>query len=453
MLLMSMALPWSSLACAISATKEQVIDMKILILGSGGREHALAWTCAKDARVETVYVAPGNAGTAIEPKLENLAIDVMDKLALADFAEQNGIALTIVGPEAPLVDGVVDLFQSRGLAIFGPSAGAAQLEGSKAFTKDFLARQQIPTAEYQNFTEIEPALAYLREKGAPIVVKADGLAAGKGVIVAMTLEEAQEAVKDMLAGNAFGEAGSRVVIEEFLEGEEASYIVMVDGENVLPMATSQDHKRMGDGDTGLNTGGMGAYSPAPVVTPEIDARIMAEVIMPTVRGMAAEGNPYTGFLYAGLMITADGTPKVIEYNCRFGDPETQPIMMRLQTSMVELCEAALARKLDSTTVQWDPRPAIGVVMAAGGYPGDYNKGDEISLPESTPADSKVFHAGTALKDGKVVTAGGRVLCVTALGANVTEAQQNAYALLKEVSWKDAYFRTDIGYRAIARENS
>lgn len=427
--------------------------MKILILGSGGREHALAWTCAKDARVETVYVAPGNAGTAIEPKLENLALDVMDKSALADFAEQNDIALTIVGPEAPLVDGVVDLFQSRGLAIFGPSAGAAQLEGSKAFTKDFLARQKIPTAEYQNFTEIEPALAYLREKGAPIVVKADGLAAGKGVIVAMTLEEAEEAVKDMLAGNAFGDAGSRVVIEEFLEGEEASYIVMVDGENVLPMATSQDHKRMGDGDTGLNTGGMGAYSPAPVVTPEIDARIMEEVIMPTVRGMAAEGNPYTGFLYAGLMITADGTPKVIEYNCRFGDPETQPIMMRLKSSMVELCEAALARELDRTSVEWDPRPAIGVVMAAGGYPGDYGKGDEITLPASTPADAKVFHAGTALRDGKVVTSGGRVLCVTALGESVTEAQQNAYALLKEVSWKDAYFRTDIGYRAIARENS
>lgn len=427
--------------------------MKVLILGSGGREHALAWSCAKDSRVETVYVAPGNAGTAIEPKLENLAIDVMDKRALADFAEQNQIALTIVGPEAPLVDGVVDLFQSRGLAIFGPSANAAQLEGSKAFTKDFLARQQIPTAEYQNFTEIDPAIAYLREKGAPIVVKADGLAAGKGVIVAMTLEEAEAAVRDMLAGNAFGDAGSRVVIEEFLEGEEASYIVMVDGENVLAMATSQDHKRMGDGDTGLNTGGMGAYSPAPVVTPEIDARIMDEVIMPTVRGMAAEGNPYTGFLYAGLMITADGTPKVIEYNCRFGDPETQPIMMRLQTSMVELCEAALARKLDSTSVQWDPRPAIGVVMAAGGYPGDYNKGDEITLPESTSADAKVFHAGTALNDDKVVTAGGRVLCVTALGANVTEAQKNAYALLKQVSWKDAYFRTDIGYRAIARENS
>ena len=377
----------------------------------------------------------------------------MDKVALANFAKENGVALTIVGPEAPLVDGVVDYFQSEGLAIFGPSAGAAQLEGSKAFTKDFLARQQIPTAEYQNFTEIEPALAYLREKGAPIVVKADGLAAGKGVIVAMTLQEAEDAVKDMLAGNAFGDAGSRVVIEEFLDGEEASFIVMVDGENVLPMATSQDHKRVGDGDTGLNTGGMGAYSPAPVVTPEIDQRIMDEVIYPTVRGMAAEGNRYTGFLYAGLMIAADGTPKVIEYNCRFGDPETQPIMMRLQSSIVELCEAALRGELDKTTAKWDPRPSIGVVMAAGGYPGDYNKGDVISLPASLPADSKIFHAGTALNGDDVVTAGGRVLCVTALGDTVTDAQARAYELLKQVSWKDAYFRTDIAYRAIAREKA
>ncbi|NRP26771.1 Phosphoribosylamine--glycine ligase [Marinobacterium sp. xm-d-420] len=426
--------------------------MNVLVIGSGGREHALAWSAAKDARVNTVFVAPGNAGTAIEAGIENVAIDVMDKVALANFAKENGVALTIVGPEAPLVDGVVDYFQSEGLAIFGPSAGAAQLEGSKAFTKDFLARQEIPTAEYQNFTEIEPALAYLREKGAPIVVKADGLAAGKGVIVAMTLEEAEDAVKDMLAGNAFGDAGSRVVIEEFLDGEEASFIVMVDGENVLPMATSQDHKRVGDGDTGLNTGGMGAYSPAPVVTPEIDQRIMDEVIYPTVRGMAAEGNRYTGFLYAGLMIAADGTPKVIEYNCRFGDPETQPIMMRLQSSIVELCEAALKGELDKTTAQWDPRPSIGVVMAAGGYPGDYNKGDVISLPASLPADSKIFHAGTALNGDDVVTAGGRVLCVTALGDTVTDAQARAYELLKQVSWKDAYFRTDIAYRAIAREN-
>ena len=427
--------------------------MNILVIGSGGREHALAWSAAKDARVNTVFVAPGNAGTAIEAGIENVAIDVMDKVALANFAKENGVALTIVGPEAPLVDGVVDYFQSEGLAIFGPSAGAAQLEGSKAFTKDFLARQQIPTAEYQNFTEIEPALAYLREKGAPIVVKADGLAAGKGVIVAMTLQEAEDAVKDMLAGNAFGDAGSRVVIEEFLDGEEASFIVMVDGENVLPMATSQDHKRVGDGDTGLNTGGMGAYSPAPVVTPEIDQRIMDEVIYPTVRGMAAEGNRYTGFLYAGLMIAADGTPKVIEYNCRFGDPETQPIMMRLQSSIVELCEAALRGELDKTTAKWDPRPSIGVVMAAGGYPGDYNKGDVISLPASLPADSKIFHAGTALNGDDVVTAGGRVLCVTALGDTVTDAQARAYELLKQVSWKDAYFRTDIAYRAIAREKA
>ena len=426
--------------------------MNVLVIGSGGREHALAWSAAKDARVNTVFVAPGNAGTAIESGLENVAIDVMDKVALANFAKENGVALTIVGPEAPLVDGVVDYFQSEGLAIFGPSAGAAQLEGSKAFTKDFLARQQIPTAEYQNFTEIEPALAYLREKGAPIVVKADGLAAGKGVIVAMTFDEAEDAVKDMLAGNAFGDAGSRVVIEEFLDGEEASFIVMVDGENVLPMATSQDHKRVGNGDTGLNTGGMGAYSPAPVVTPEIDQRIMDEVIYPTVRGMAAEGNRYTGFLYAGLMIAADGTPKVIEYNCRFGDPETQPIMMRLQSSIVELCEAALNGVLDKTTAQWDPRPSIGVVMAAGGYPGDYNKGDVISLPASVPTDSKIFHAGTALSGEEVVTAGGRVLCITALGDTVTDAQARAYELLNHVSWKDAYYRTDIAYRAIAREN-
>jgi phosphoribosylamine--glycine ligase len=428
--------------------------MNILVIGSGGREHALAWTAAKDAAVERVFVAPGNAGTAIEPKLENVAIDVMDIDALVNFARDNNIALTIVGPEAPLVAGVVDRFREAGLAIFGPTAGAAQLEGSKAFTKDFLARHQIPTAEYQNFTEIEPALAYVREKGAPIVVKADGLAAGKGVIVAMTLQEAEDAIRDMLAGNAFGDAGSRVVVEEFLDGEEASYIVMVDGDNVLPMATSQDHKRVGDGDTGLNTGGMGAYSPAPVVTAEIDQRVMDEVIMPTVNGMKAEGNEYTGFLYAGLMIMADGTPKVIEYNCRFGDPETQPIMLRLKSSLVELCQAALDKKLDRTTAEWDERKSVGVVMAAGGYPGDYAKGDVISLPKSCPEGSKIFHAGTRLDDnGQVVTAGGRVLCVTALGDSVTEAQQRAYELLKQVSWKDAYFRTDIAYRAIARENA
>ena len=335
--------------------------MNVLIIGSGGREHALAWAVARDEKVAQVFVAPGNAGTATENKVSNVAIDVMDKEGLIQFAEENAIALTIVGPEAPLVSGVVDAFEAKGLKIFGPSAAAAQLEGSKAFTKDFLARHNIPTGAYQNFTEVEPALTYLREQGAPIVIKADGLAAGKGVIVAMTLEEAEDAVRDMLAGNAFGDAGHRVVIEEFLEGEEASFIVMVDGKNVLPMATSQDHKRVGDADTGPNTGGMGAYSPAPVVTPEVHDRVMKEVIMPTVEGMAAEGNPYTGFLYAGLMITPDGAPKVIEYNCRFGDPETQPIMMRLQTSLADLCLAALDKRLDQVTAEWDSRPAVGVV--------------------------------------------------------------------------------------------
>ncbi|MDI3323144.1 phosphoribosylamine--glycine ligase [Pontibacterium granulatum] len=426
--------------------------MKVLVIGSGGREHALAWAAARDSKVTDVFVAPGNAATAQEEKMQNVAIDVMDLDGLRTFAKDNAIDLTIVGPEAPLVAGVVNHFQAEGLRIFGPTEGAAQLEGSKAFTKDFLDRQNIPTAEYANFTEIEPALAYVREKGAPIVVKADGLAAGKGVIVAMTLEEAEDAIKDMLAGNAFGEAGSRVVIEEFLEGEEASYIVIVDGDNVLPMATSQDHKRVGNGDTGLNTGGMGAYSPAPVVTPEIDQRIMDEVIMPTVNGMKAEGNEYVGFLYAGLMITADGTPKVIEYNCRFGDPETQPIMLRLKSSLVDMCNAALDKKLAETTAEWDSRKSVGVVMAAGGYPGSYGKGDVISFPAECPEGTKIFHAGTKLDDeGNVVTAGGRVLCVTALGDSVTEAQKRAYELLDQVSWKDAYFRTDIAYRAIARE--
>jgi phosphoribosylamine--glycine ligase len=427
--------------------------MNVMVIGSGGREHALAWAAAKDPAVECVFVAPGNAGTAIEPKLENVDIDVMQIDALIHFARDNAIALTIVGPEAPLVAGIVDRFRAAGLAIFGPTAAAAQLEGSKAFTKDFLARHGIPTAQYQSFTEIDPALAYLREKGAPIVVKADGLAAGKGVIVAMTEPQAEAAIRDMLAGNAFGDAGSRVVIEEFLEGEEASYIVMVDGEHLLPMATSQDHKRVGDGDTGPNTGGMGAYSPAPVVTPEIERRVLDEVIRPTVAGMKAEGNEYTGFLYAGLMIMADGTPKVIEYNCRFGDPETQPIMLRLNSSLVELCLAALDKKLDQTSAEWDPRKAVGVVMAAKGYPGDYATGDLITLPQACPEGSKIFHAGTQLDDkGRVVSAGGRVLCVTALGESVTEAQRRAYALLEQVDWQGAYYRTDIAYRAIAREN-
>ncbi|KEZ69108.1 phosphoribosylamine--glycine ligase, partial [Pseudomonas amygdali pv. tabaci str. ATCC 11528] len=418
---------------------------------SGGREHALAWKVAQDPRVQKVFVAPGNAGTAIEAKCENVAIDVLALEQLADFAEKN-VSLTIVGPEVPLVAGVVDLFRSRGLDCFGPTAGAAQLEGSKAFTKDFLARHKIPTADYQNFTEIEPALAYLREKGAPIVIKADGLAAGKGVIVAMTLAEAEDAVRDMLAGNAFGEAGSRVVIEEFLDGEEASFIVMVDGKNVLPMATSQDHKRVGDGDTGPNTGGMGAYSPAPVVTAEVHQRVMDLVIWPTVRGMAGEGNVYTGFLYAGLMIDKAGNPKVIEFNCRFGDPETQPVMLRLQSSLVLLVEAALAQALDKIEAQWDPRPSLGIVLAAGGYPGDYAKGAVIEgLEAAAQLEGKIFHAGTALQDDRVVTSGGRVLCATALGDSVGNAQQNAYALAAKVDWQGCFYRKDIGYRAIARE--
>ncbi|PTP42864.1 phosphoribosylamine--glycine ligase [Vibrio splendidus] len=426
--------------------------MNVLIIGAGGREHALGWKAAQNPNVETVFIAPGNAGTALEPKLENVNIGVEDIAGLVAFAQDKKIELTIVGPEAPLVIGVVDAFREVGLPVFGPTQAAAQLEGSKAFTKDFLARHDIPTGYYSNFTEIEPAIAYVREQGAPIVVKADGLAAGKGVIVAMTLEEAEDAIKDMLAGNAFGEAGSRVVIEEFLEGEEASFIVMVDGSSVLPMATSQDHKRVGDKDTGPNTGGMGAYSPAPVVTPEIHNRILEEVIYPTVRGMDAEGAPYTGFLYAGLMIDADGTPKVIEYNCRFGDPETQPIMMRMESDLVELCLMAIDEKLDEAESKWDPRASIGVVLAAGGYPADYAKGDVISLPTSEVEGQKVFHAGTTNNEaGDVVTNGGRVLCATALGNTVSEAQERAYALTKQVSWNGMFHRNDIGYRAIARE--
>lgn len=426
--------------------------MKVLVIGAGGREHALAWKALQSPQVDRVFVAPGNAGTATESGLENVDLDVMNFDGLQQFAQDNQIELTIVGPEAPLVGGIVDQFQAAGLKIFGPSEGAAQLEGSKAFTKDFLARHKIPTGAYQNFTEVEPALAYLREQGAPIVVKADGLAAGKGVIVAETLEQAEDAVKDMLSGNAFGEAGCRVVIEEFLAGEEASFIVMVDGKNILPMATSQDHKRVGDQDTGPNTGGMGAYSPAPVVTPEIHDRIMREVIEPTVNGMAAEGNDYTGFLYAGLMISADGAPKVIEYNCRFGDPETQPIMMRMQSDLVEHCLAALDGQLDQQTTQWDSRAALGVVLAAKGYPASYPKGDVISLAPLAADTGKVFHAGTALNsDEQVVTAGGRVMCATALGQGVTEAQKAAYQVAQTVSWDGMFHRSDIGYRAVARE--
>lgn len=428
--------------------------MKVLIIGNGGREHALAWKAKQSPMVTRVFVAPGNAGTAHEGSIENVAIEATDIQGLLAFAKAQQIGLTIVGPEAPLVKGVVDAFRAEGLAIFGPTAAAAQLEGSKAFAKDFLARHAIPTADYQNFTEVEPALAYLREKGAPIVIKADGLAAGKGVIVAMELEEAEAAVRDMLSGNAFGDAGARVVIEEFLDGEEASFIVMVDGEHVLPMATSQDHKRVGDGDTGLNTGGMGAYSPAPVVTDAVHQRVMEQVIMPTVRGMAAEGNVYTGFLYAGLMIDPQGNPKVIEFNCRFGDPETQPIMLRMRSDLVELCLAACAGKLDQVEAIYDPRVAIGVVLAAGGYPGDYQQGKPISgLPVEEASGEKVFHAGSQLAGDTIVTAGGRVLCATALGHTVAEAQQRAYQLAGRIQWDGVFYRKDIGWRAIEREQA
>lgn len=428
--------------------------MKVLVVGSGGREHALAWKVAQSSNVEQVYVAPGNAGTALEAKISNIDIGVEQIDQLIEFANGNDIGLTIIGPEAPLVLGIVDAFKAANLPCFGPSKAASQLEGSKAFTKDFLARHKIPTAAYGNFTNIDEAIAYIKKMGAPIVVKADGLAAGKGVILAQTEQEAVDAVKDMLAGNAFGDAGHRVVVEEFLVGEEASFIVMVDGKNILPLATSQDHKARDNGDKGPNTGGMGAYSPAPVVTPEIHERIMKEVIEPTVQGMAAEGNPYTGFLYAGVMITPDGTPKVLEYNCRFGDPETQPIMMRLKSSLPDLCLAALAGKLNEVSVEWDERCSVGVVMAAGGYPDSYHKGDEITgLPETESDSQKVFHAGTAMKDGEIVTNGGRVLCAVALGDTVTAAQKAAYELVKQISWNNVYYRTDIAHRAIAREKN
>lgn len=425
--------------------------MNILIIGSGGREHAIAWKIAQSPLAGNVYVAPGNAGTALEPRLENVPISVDHFERLAEFAKEHAVGLTIVGPEVPLVGGIVDYFHARGLACFGPSQGAAQLEGSKAFTKDFLARHGIPTADSASFTELEPALAYLHQRGAPIVVKADGLAAGKGVIVAETLEQAETAVRDMLSGNAFGDAGCRVVIEEFLDGEEASFIVMADGEHVLPMATSQDHKRIGDGDTGPNTGGMGAYSPAPVVNEAIHEQVMERIILPTIRGMAAEGYPYTGFLYAGLMIDAQGTARVIEYNCRFGDPETQPILLRLRSDLLALCLAALEGHLDTCTADWDPRPALGVVLAAEGYPEAHQQGQLITGLKQESSGIKTFHAGTALQGEQVLTSGGRVLCVTALGDSVAEAQQRAYARAAEIHWDGVYYRRDIGYRAIARE--
>jgi phosphoribosylamine--glycine ligase len=426
--------------------------MKILIIGSGGREHALAWKIAQSPKVTRVFVAPGNPGSARENKCENVEIEATNIAGLLQFAQREHIALTIVGPEAPLVLGVVDTFRNAGLRCFGPTQAAAQLEGSKAFTKDFLHRHHIPTAAYGNFTDVTQAVAYIKQHGAPIVVKADGLAAGKGVILAATEQEAVDAVQDMLAGNKFGDAGHRVVIEEYLTGEEASFICMVDGEHILPLATSQDHKARDDGDRGPNTGGMGAYSPAPVVTSAIHARIMREVMEPTVRGMAAEGNPYTGFLYAGVMIDSHGTPKVLEFNCRFGDPETQPIMMRLRSDFVELIEAGLDARLHQVAAQWDARAALGVVMAAGGYPDSYRKGDIIhGLTSQEHADTKVFHAGTAQKNGQVMTHGGRVLCVVGLGDTVLQAQNRAYEVVTKIHWDGVYYRNDIGHRAIARE--
>ncbi len=432
--------------------------MKVMIIGSGGREHALAWKASQSDQVDKVYVIPGNAGTAIEPNIENVALDPMDFSSLVKFAKTNGVGLTIIGPEAPLVAGIINYFQEQELLCFGPSQGAAQLEGSKAFSKDFLQRHNIPTADYQNFTEIDPAIAYLEKQNLPIVIKADGLAAGKGVIIAQTLDEAIETVRDMLSGNSFGEAGHRIVIEEFMQGEEASFIAIVDGKTALPFASSQDHKARDNGDLGPNTGGMGAYSPAPVVSPEIHERIMQQVIIPTVNGMAAEGNTYVGFLYAGLMITPDGEPKVVEFNCRFGDPEAQPVMMRLQSDLVELCQAALKGELDKATINFDSRPAVGIVMAAGGYPNSYAKGKVIhglDIKQDKQGgqykDCKVFHAGTAKKDGNIVTNGGRVLCATAVADTVTSAQQLAYTLVDQISWDEVYYRTDIAYRAIKRE--
>ena len=433
--------------------------MKVLVIGGGGREHALAWKLAQSPRVSRVFVAPGNAGTAFEDKCRNVDLQPTDFDGLIDLVKREGVSLTVVGPEQPLVAGVVDAFRARGHRIFGPTAAAAQLEGSKAFAKDFLARHGIPTAHYAVHTDLDAALADVRARsaqsgGAPIVVKADGLAAGKGVVVAMTPEEAEAAVRDMLSGNAFGAAGARVVIEEFLDGEEASFISMVDGRHALPMATSQDHKRVGDGDTGPNTGGMGAYSPAPVVTPEVHARVMREVVEPTVRGMIADGIPFTGFLYAGLMIDKAGAPKVIEFNVRFGDPETQPVMLRLQSDLVDLVEAALAERLDLVEAQWDPRPSLGVVMAAEGYPGKPRTGDVInSMDAPDVAGTKVFHAGTRAEGAHAVTAGGRVLCVCALGDSVADAQRRAYAEVAGISWPGEFHRHDIGWRAIARERA
>jgi phosphoribosylamine--glycine ligase len=428
--------------------------MKVLVIGSGGREHALAWKASGCAGVERVFVAPGNAGTARAAGIENVAIGVDDLDALVAFAHEAEIGLTIVGPEAPLVAGVVDRFEAAGLLCFGPSSAAAQLEGSKAFTKDFLARHGIPTARYATFEELAEAEAYVRAEGAPIVVKADGLAAGKGVVVAETEAEALAAVRDMLGSGAFGTAGARVVIEEFMAGEEASFIVVADGERFLSFATSQDHKRRDEGDVGPNTGGMGAYSPAPVVTPEVERRVLERIIAPTIAGMAADGHPYRGFLYAGLMIDAAGDPRVVEFNCRFGDPEAQPVLARLRTDLVRLCVEAAEGRLGQDALTFDPRTALGVVLAAGGYPGSYARGATITGLDGVDEDALVFHAGTTQDDeGRVVTSGGRVLCVVGLGASVGEAAARAYANAALIRWQDVYYRSDIGHRAIAREAS
>ena len=426
--------------------------MKVLVIGNGGREHALAWKLRQSPQVSEVIVAPGNAGTAREPGVRNVAVAVNDLDGLLALAQREKIGLTVVGPEVPLVAGLVDRFRNAGMRVFGPRAVAAQLEGSKAFAKDFLHRHNIPSARYAVFTSLDPALAYVRQHGAPIVIKADGLAAGKGVVVALTLGDAELALRDMLGAHRFGDASARVVVEEFLEGEEASYIVISDGSHAMPMASSQDHKCRDAGDLGPNTGGMGAYSPAPVVTPAVEQRILREIIEPTLHGMAAEGAPFIGFLYAGLMIDRDGAPRVIEFNARLGDPETQPIMLRLKSDLVDLIDAALDGRLPQLRARWDPRPAIGVVMAAAGYPGPVKSGAVISgLDVKRAADTKVFHAGTQLNDdGQVVTAGGRVLSVCALGTDISAARESAYAALDQIHFTGAFCRRDIAYRALQR---
>ena len=426
--------------------------MKILVIGGGGREHALAWSLAQSPQVDKVLVAPGNAGTADELGVENVDIAATDIDDLLEFAGSIGIDLTVVGPEAPLVDGIVDRFVAAGLRCFGPTASAARLEGSKAYSKEFMERHGIPTAAHQSFTEVDKALDYLQRRATPIVIKADGLAAGKGVVVARNFDEAESAIRQMLQQGAFGAAGEKIVIEDFLEGEEASFIAMIDGHNVLPLATSQDHKARDDGDSGPNTGGMGAYSPAPVITEAVATRIMTDIMRPTVEGMQKDGNPYLGFLYAGLVIAPDGTAKVLEFNCRLGDPETQPLLFRLKSDLVALIEAALDRRLGNIQAEWDPRVALGVVMTAGGYPGEYRHGDVVrGIPERLPEHQKVFHAGTARDGNTIVTSGGRVLCTVALGNTVTEAQREAYRLAGEIGWRDLYYRKDIGYRAVDRE--